>query len=88
MRSILFGNRGSDRGHLEDSEDRRIDLIDWLNQSEGITLGKSNEYNTTISGMDAVFQFQPASGMTGDLARLIFTNGNLCFGSSLRAEPF
>ena len=56
-----------------------FDLIDWLNQSEGITLGESNDYNATISGMDAVFQFQPASGMTGDLAQLIFTDGKSVF---------
>ena len=56
-----------------------FDLIDWLNRSEGITLGESNEYNATISGLGAVFQFQPAGGMTGDLAQLLFTNGKSVF---------
>ena len=61
------------------SKPEKFDLIDWLNRSEGITLGESNEFNATISGLGAVFQFQPASGMIGDLAQLIFTNGKSVF---------
>src|SRR3989337_2036863 len=61
------------------SKTEGFDLIDWLNKSEGITLGESNETNATISGLDAVFQFQPAGGMTGDLAQLLFTNGKSVF---------
>jgi len=61
------------------SKTEGFDLVDWLNKSEGITLGESNETNATISGLDAVFQFQPASGMIGDLAQLIFTNGKSVF---------
>jgi len=61
------------------SKTEGFDLVDWLNKSEGITLGESNETNATISGLDAVFQFQPAGGMTGDLAQLLFTNGKSVF---------
>ena len=61
------------------SKTEGFDLVDWLNKSEGITLGESNETNATISGLDAVSQFQPAGGMTGDLAQLLFTNGKSVF---------
>ena len=61
------------------SKTEDFDLINWLNRSEGITMGESNEYNATISGLDAIFQFSPAGGMIGDMAQLIFTDGKSVF---------
>jgi selenophosphate synthetase-related protein len=59
-----------------------FDLLDWMQRNPGLIIlaeAGQEQINASISGVEAVFQFEPASGMIGDLAQLTFADGQHVF---------